>query len=49
MEELGYFIREADGVKSTDLDKKGKIKEFADGTVKPKKVNSAYMYYFREQ
>ena len=46
--ELGYFIN-SEGVKSTDLDKKGNVKEFAEGTVLPKKVKSAYMFYFIEQ
>jgi hypothetical protein len=31
------------------LDKKGNVKEFAEGTVLPKKVKSAYMFYFIEQ
>lgn len=47
LEELGYFIN-ADGIKSTELDKKGNKKEFPEGTMMPKKVNSAYMYYFIE-
>ena len=48
LSELGYFIN-SEGVKSTDLDKKGNVKEFAEGTVMPKKAKSAYMYYFIEQ
>jgi len=45
--ELGYFIN-SDGIKSTELDRKGKVKEFPEGTVMPKKTRSAYMYYFVE-
>jgi len=30
------------------LNKKGKVMEFADGTVMPKKVRTGYMYYFIE-
>ena len=37
LNELGYFVN-GDGVKSTDLDKKGKVKEFPEGTVMPKKT-----------
>ena len=47
MEELGYFIN-SDGVKSTDLDSKGRVREFAEGTIMPKKVRSAYLYFFAE-
>lgn len=47
MEELGYFINQ-DGVKSTDLDAKGRKLDFPEGTVMPKKVRSAYLYYFGE-
>ena len=48
LNEKGYFIN-SDGVKSTDLDKKGNVKEFPEGTVMPKKVKTAYMFYFIEQ
>ena len=47
LEELGYFINQ-DGVKSTDLDIKGKKRDFPQGTVIPKKVRSSYLYYFSE-
>ena len=47
MEELGYFVNR-DGIKSSQLDRNHKIKEFPEGTIKPKKVTSAYMYYFIE-
>lgn len=45
MRELGYFIN-SDGVKSTFLTKKGKAKEFEDGTVMPKKAKTGYMIFF---
>lgn len=47
MSELGYFVT-ADGIKSTELDRKHRLRPFKDGVHKPKKVASAYMYYFME-
>lgn len=45
--ELGYFFN-GDGVKSTLLSKKGKVMEFAQGTIMPKKAISAYMCFLKE-
>jgi len=47
LKELGYFI-DADGVKSTDMDKKHRKLEFPEGTVMPKKKATAYMCFFRD-
>lgn len=47
LNELGYFINK-NGIKSTELDKKGKVRNFPEGTVMPKKCRSGYMYYFVE-
>lgn len=44
---MGYFIN-SDGVKSTFLTKKGKAQEFEIGTVMPKGVISAYMFFNKE-
>ena len=48
LEQQGYFVT-ANGVKSTLLDKKHRMKTVEDGAHKPKKVSSAYMYFFMEQ
>ena len=46
--EFGYFVN-SDGVKSTMLTKKGKkVKDFKNGTIMPKKPNSAYVMYFKD-
>lgn len=45
--ELGYFIN-SDGIKSTFLTRKGKAKEFEEGTVMPKAVKNAYMFFNAE-
>jgi len=44
---LGYFTN-SDGVKSTFLTKKGKAMEFEAGTVMPKKVKPAFMFFHSE-
>lgn len=46
LNELGYFINAA-GVKSTLLSKKGKVLDFAEGTVMPKKALSGYLCFFK--
>jgi len=46
LNELGYFIN-SDGVKSTLLSKKGKVLNFAEGTVMPKKVATGYMCFLK--
>ena len=45
--EKGYFIN-SDGVKSTDLTKKHKVKDFPDDTVMPKKAKTSYMAFNKE-
>jgi len=47
LKENGYFVTAA-GIKSTDLDRKHRLIKFKDGAHKPKKVSSAYMYFFME-
>lgn len=46
LNELGYFIN-SDGVKSTLLSKKGKVLDFVEGTVMPKKTATSYMCFFK--
>jgi len=46
MAELGYFIN-SDGIKSTFLTRKGKVMEFEEGTILPKRPFSAYIMFFK--
>jgi len=47
LQEEGFFIN-LDGIKSTELDYKGKISDFPKGTVMPKKVKIPYMFFVKE-
>lgn len=44
--ELGYFVN-SDGIKSNLLSKKGKVLDFPEGTVMPKKIATGYMVFFK--
>lgn len=45
--ELGYYVN-SEGIKSTYLNKKHVAQEFEYGTVMPKKVKGAYMFFNAE-
>jgi len=47
LQDLGYFIN-SDGVKSTNLTKKGKVTDFPLGTVLPKKAAHPYLCFATE-
>merc|ERR1719263_2359732 len=47
-EKDGFYV-DANGVNSTFMDKKHRVQEFAVGTVMPKAVKSAYMFFSIEQ
>lgn len=47
LKEKGYFVN-SDGVKSTDLTKKHKAKDYSDDTVMPKKAKSGFMFFNKE-
>lgn len=46
LKELGYFI-DANGVKSTDMDKKHKKLDYPEGTVMPKKKGTSFMFFLK--
>lgn len=48
LETHGYFVNK-DGVKSTDLLKNGKVREYPEGSLMPKKPQAGYFQFISEQ